>query len=427
MFTLYPTTSNIFQGQLLLGVGFIVAMKSTLGATVQNAVRLFLGGAIATCYCLLIVNLCPRTVYFGVGATNVLVLLIVYTDLPVTVRRFSIVPTCIVLLQWITKPHVNTRFVLQVWGSLTLGASLAVLVSCLPMPMVATAYRELTMRMRFLARQTRRETTAILLLISEYHNQHLKSNYDQRSDHGIEMERSASVIQAEEEREHLSSSYENLRDDHLLSSDIQDLNSLVNDEIKQMQRAWNELSNEPYFIALNLWNCLRRLLRHLPGIKRFVSPPSTLETRLGLWVTGFVSLQRTINGMLTLHHHHHAFVGQRQLINVRPTLTPSPSPSLSLVSLFPLGFDIQLFGFDTSLHDGLEELFPSGSDSRIENESGKRSGRVLRDLHIGQRESSSCKDLHLGCRSFEYISSLDSSSCSRHHDYSREHPNPGNF
>ena len=317
MFTLTPTTSNIFQGQLLLGISFIVAMKSTLGATIQNASRLFLGGAIATCYCLLIIHLCPRTVYFGVGATTVLVLLIVYTDLPVTVRRFTIVPTCIVLLQWFTKPHINGWFVLQIWASLCLGASLAVLVTSLPMPMVPTAYRELTMRMRFLARQTRRETTAILLLISEYHNQHLGTHYERNSDHGIEMERSASVALADEEREQLSHSFENLRDDHLLKSDIHDLNSLVNDEIKQMQRALNEISNEPYFIALNLLNFFRGVLRHLPLINRFVSPPSTLEKRLAGWVAGFVSLQRTINGMLTLHHHHHAFVGQRQLINVR--------------------------------------------------------------------------------------------------------------
>ncbi|CAF4832477.1 unnamed protein product [Rotaria sp. Silwood1] len=98
-FTLSPITSHSIQGQLLLGISFIVAIKSTLGAIIQTAVRLFFAGAIATTYCLFIINFCPCNVYYGIGATNVLVLLIVYTDLSVTVRRFSIVPTCIILLQ----------------------------------------------------------------------------------------------------------------------------------------------------------------------------------------------------------------------------------------------------------------------------------------------------------------------------------------
>ena len=87
-FTLSPITSNSIQGQLLFGISFIASIKSTLGATIQTAIRLFLGGAIAASYCLLIINIFPRNVYYSVGATNVLVLLIVYTDLPVTVRRF---------------------------------------------------------------------------------------------------------------------------------------------------------------------------------------------------------------------------------------------------------------------------------------------------------------------------------------------------
>ncbi|CAF1687254.1 unnamed protein product, partial [Adineta ricciae] len=103
-FTLFPQTSFSIKGQLLLGVSFIVAIKSTLGATIQSATRLYLGGAIATVYCLLVINFLPNNVYYSVGATNVLVLLIVYTDLPVTVRRFSIVPTCIILIQWWSKP-----------------------------------------------------------------------------------------------------------------------------------------------------------------------------------------------------------------------------------------------------------------------------------------------------------------------------------
>ncbi|CAF4256066.1 unnamed protein product [Rotaria sordida] len=85
------------QDQLLLDVSLIVAITNTLGATIQTGIRLFVAGAISATYCLLIVNICPRYVYYGVGASNILVLLIVHTDLPITVRRFSIVPTCIIL------------------------------------------------------------------------------------------------------------------------------------------------------------------------------------------------------------------------------------------------------------------------------------------------------------------------------------------
>ncbi|CAF0895167.1 unnamed protein product [Adineta ricciae] len=324
-FTLFPQTSFSIKGQLLLGVSFIVAIKSTLGATIQSATRLYLGGAIATVYCLLVINFLPNNVYYSVGATNVLVLLIVYTDLPVTVRRFSIVPTCIILIQWWSKPNIDTSFALQIWASLSIGSTLAVLVTCIPLLVVPTAYRELTMRMRFIARQTRREITAIVLLISEFHNTHLMEGYGhelrakskkmsitEEHDNGIEILNNS--FRDEEIRSH-SASFEDLRDDHLLKSDIQDLHSLVNDELKQMQRALTEISHEPYFILLKLLNLIRRIGRHIPFIKRFVKPASTLQARLAIWTTGLASIQRAITAMLVLDHHHHAFVGQRQLIN----------------------------------------------------------------------------------------------------------------
>jgi hypothetical protein len=302
-------------------------MKSTLGATIQSGVRLFLGGAISACYCVLVVQYLPRNIYFGVGATNVLVLLIVYTDLPVTTRRFTIVPACIILLQWITKPNINPFFVLQILTSLTIGVLLAVIVTCIPIPVIPTAYRELTMRMRFTAQQTRREITALVLLISEYHSKHFNddSEYenhtktpkpntaDDDNDNGIELPPNS---YPEDDVYYHSTSMNDLNDDHLLKSDIQDLHSLVNEEIKQMQRALSEISYEPYFIFLKLLNLIRRCLRHVPFIKKFVKKTSTLEIRLAVWTTNFASIQRTITGMLTLDLHHHAFVGQRQLINV---------------------------------------------------------------------------------------------------------------
>jgi hypothetical protein len=321
---LSPVSSKSIHGQLLIGVGFIVAIKSTLGATIQTASRLFLGGAISSVYCLVIVNFFHSDIYIGVGATNIFVLLIVYTDLPITVRRFSIVPTCIILLQWFSKPLVNTQYVLQIWAALTIGGALAIVMSCIPLPVVPTAHRELVMRMRFIARQVRREITAIVLLISEYHNVHLSDscNYtNQRSkttnsiaeDEPIEMPCNA---YREDDLYNHSTSFENLRDDHLLKSDIQDLHALVNDELTQMRRALTEITFEPYFLLIQLSNAIRIVLRTMPCLKRFVRCPSTLEARLDIWTTCFASLQRTITGMLSLDHHHHAFVGQRQLINV---------------------------------------------------------------------------------------------------------------
>ena len=223
-------------------------------------------------------------------------------------------------------PDINTYFILQIWTSLTIGCTLAILVTCIPLPVIPTAYRELTMRMRFIARQTRREITAIVLLISEYHNTHLNQGYDHvingkdkknstsdDNDNGIEI--SANTYRNDIIHHH-STSFEDLKDDHLLKSDILDLNSLVNDELKHMQRALHEISYEPYFILLKLLNLIRSLLRHIPFIKNHIKTPSTLQTRLSVWTTGFASIQRIISGMLSLDHHHHAFVGQRQLINV---------------------------------------------------------------------------------------------------------------
>jgi hypothetical protein len=83
-----------------------------------------------------------------------------------------------------------------------------------------------------------------------------------------------------------------------------------------MQRALNEISYEPYFILLKFLNLIRRLLRHIPFVKKHINTTSTLQTRFSVWTTGFASIQRTISAMLQLDHHHHAFVGQRQLINV---------------------------------------------------------------------------------------------------------------
>lgn len=328
-FTLGPWRSNSIKGQLLLGVTFIVAIKNTLGATIQSAIRLILGGLIAAIYCLLVINTLPKNIYYSVGAAILLVFLIVYTDLPVTVRRFTIVPTCIILLQWFNpdKKYIDSFFVLRIFIIMVIGSTLSVLVTCIPFPAVPTAYRELILRMRFIARQTRREITAIVLLISEYHNTHAmdfehfefsnreksKTNSPEDNDNGIEMRRNSSF---NENILHHSNSFEDLRDDHLLKSDIQDLHSLVNEELKQMQRAIGEISYEPYFICLNILNGFRRVLRHIPLIKKCIGPDSTLETRLEVWSTGLASIQRTISGMLLLDHHHHAFVGQQRLINV---------------------------------------------------------------------------------------------------------------
>jgi hypothetical protein len=196
-------------------------------------------------------------------------------------------------------------------------------VTCIPLPVVPTAYRELTMRMRFIARQTRREITAIVLLISEYHNTHLSDGYNVEmkrkkdtsddADDGIEMPKDS---YRDELLYHRSTSFEDLKDDYLLKSDIQDLNSLINDELKHMQRALTEIHYEPYFILLKFLNLIRKLLRHIPFIKKFVKTTSTLEIRLSAWSASLASIQRTISAMLALDHHHHAFVGQRQLINV---------------------------------------------------------------------------------------------------------------
>ncbi|UJR33996.1 hypothetical protein I4U23_021411 [Adineta vaga] len=321
-FTLSPITSKAVQGQLLLGVGFIVAIKSTLGATIQTACRIYLAGGIAAIYCLFIVQTFPQDIYVAVGATNIFVLIIVYTDLPVTVRRFSILPACIILLQWYNKSYINTIYILHTWASLSIGGSLAVIVSCLPLPLLPTAYRELTIRMKFIAGQIRREISATVLLISEYHNVHLRDNYN------FEIDRHKSENNLQNENEILlptnsyrdddlydySTSFENLKDDHLLKSDIQDLHLLVHEEIKRMQRTLTEISFEPYFLFLKISNFLRNLLRSIPCLKKSINKPSTLEKRLEVWATCFASLQRTMTGMLSLDHHH-AFVGQRQLIN----------------------------------------------------------------------------------------------------------------
>ena len=180
------------------------------------------------------------------------------------------------------------------------------------------------MRMRFIARQTRREITAIVLLISEYHNVHLTDDYnypinrDQlptniSEDAPIEM---PTTTYGEESTCNYSTSFENLKDDQLLTSDIQDLHALINEELQQMRRALTEISFEPYFLLLKTVNLIRKILRLIPCLKKWINAPSTLDKRLAIWATGLTSLQRTITGMLSLDHHHHAFVGQRQLINV---------------------------------------------------------------------------------------------------------------
>jgi len=311
----------------LLGVTFIVCIKSTLGATIQSAARLILGGIIAICYSLPIVVFCPKHIVIAIVATTFLVLIIVYTDLPVTVRRFTIVPTCIIILQWFNvQKNIDVFYILQIFSTLTAGSSIAVLITCLPLPLVPTAFRELKMRMRFVAQQARREVTAILLLISEYNNTHtfrrldtvsvpkeMKRLSSEDADNGIEM---PTNLHRDDDIYCHSTSFEDLRDDHLLSSDINDLHSLVNDEVKLMQRALGEIPYEPYFIFLNKLNSIRRCLSKVPFIKKFVKPESTLQTRLATWSNGLASIQRVITGMLKLENHHRAFVGQRQLINV---------------------------------------------------------------------------------------------------------------
>ncbi|CAF0792065.1 unnamed protein product [Rotaria sordida] len=378
-FTLSPITSRSIQGQLLFGVSFIVAMKSTLGATIQTAIRLFLAGAIATTYCLFIINFCPRNVYYGIGATNVLVLLIVYTDLPITVRRFSIVSTCIILLQWFNKSYINTFFVLQIWTSLTIGTTLAVIITCIPLPAVPTAYRELTMRMRFLARQTRREITAIVLLISEYHNTNLRDGYDYETNRN--REKTNASDDNDNDIETPSNSYrkdniyqysisiDNLKDDHLLQSDIQDLHSLVNDELKQMQRALTEIPYEPYFILLKLLNLIRRFLRHIPFIKKFIETDSTLETRLSVWATSFASIQRLITEMLILEQHHRTFVGQPQLINAICLLLDSTfnflDAALPYTTASTSYFNTaQIIACRTKVEEALEDFFETYTEVR---------------------------------------------------------------
>ena len=324
------------QGQVLLGVSFIVGIRNTLGATIQTAAHLCIAGGITTIYCLLIINFIPKDLYFAVGSTNIFVFLIVYTNLPVTIRRYSILPTCIILLQWFKKSHINTIYVLHIWAALSIGASLSILVSCLPLPLLPTAYRELTIRMNFTARQIRREITATILLISEYHNIHLTDNFtseinnstktrsndnnnnnnnnNSNDDNGIEMPINS---YREDDFYNYSTSFENLKDDYLLKSDIQDLHSMVNRELKEIERALTEISYEPFFIVIKCVNIIRNLLRRIPFIKKFINKPSTLQARLQIWATGLVSMQRTMTGMLSLDHHHHAFVGQRQLINVK--------------------------------------------------------------------------------------------------------------
>jgi hypothetical protein len=181
------------------------------------------------------------------------------------------------------------------------------------------------MRMKFIARQIRCEITAIVLLISEYHNVHLSDNYNNEinrkkyknninDENEIEMPKNS---YHEDDFTNHSTSFENLKDDYLLKSDIQDLHLLVNEELKEIERALTEISYEPYFILLKLLNLLRNIFRHIPFFRKFIQKPSTLESRLEVWAIGFASLQRTITGMLSLDHHHHAFVGQRQLINVK--------------------------------------------------------------------------------------------------------------
>lgn len=323
-FTLSQVSSKWMNGQLLISIGFIVSVKSTLGATIQTAARLWLGGAISAGYCLIIVNVFHPNILIGVGATNLFVFLIVYTEIPITVRRFSILSSCIILLQWFSNPHVNTFYVLKVWGALGLAGALAIFITFIPIPVIPTAYRELIMRMRFVAHQTRRELTALILLISEYHNIHVTDCYSVQAkratlkrelsdDGGIEMP--TNTFQEEDLCDH-SASIENLKDDHLLSSDIQDLHALVNEDIKQMQRALTEIEYEPYFFFICFSNQIRRVLRMIPLFRKCIKPPSNLRTRLSVWTNNLAALHRIITAILSMDNHHRAFVGQRPLINV---------------------------------------------------------------------------------------------------------------
>ena len=314
MITLTPSTSNLISGQLLLAVSFIVAIKVTVGATIQTAFRLILGGGIATCYCLLVVLYLPRNVYVAISATTCLVLMIVYTDLPVVVRRFTIVPTCIILLQWFSKSNINPYFVLQIWLSLTLGSCLSIFVMLIPLPSIPTAYSEFRIRLDTIRKQIRRELTTIILLIFEYQAKQIRNDNHRRYTNGND-DTGIDLNLREFDDLHLLS--EDYNDNYLLRSDLEDLNSLVNQEIQSIHRSFNEMSYEPYFIILKYWNRIRTLIRLYPPARNLISPPSTPNLRMGKLVHTFQSLQRTIKGLTILDKHNRSLVGQRKFINVR--------------------------------------------------------------------------------------------------------------
>ncbi|CAF0925935.1 unnamed protein product [Didymodactylos carnosus] len=276
-FTLTPRTSKSLYGELLIGVTIISSLQFTIGATIQSATRLFIAGALATVYCLFIINVLPRTTFNAVGATTLLVLLIVYTDLPIQIRRFTIVATCIVLLQWYNpKKPINNSFVLQIWASLSIGCGMAICTSLIPLPVPATANRELSTRLLYVAKQIRHELTTILLSINHINTSSSDSSF--------------------------SSMYSSVENIPLLKVDINDLHTIVKDELPHMQRTLTELKWEPYYILSSICSILFCKCRKQQQI--------SLELRMKTWVSGFVSLHRTISGMLALDyldHHHYTF------------------------------------------------------------------------------------------------------------------------
>lgn len=319
-----PVASKSFQSQFILSLGFIAAIRNTLGATIDATISVFLGGAISTIYCICVINILPKNIYCALIATNVFIFLITYSSLPKLVCRFSILPTCHTLLQWFEASSIDTSHIIHLWVSISIGAVLAIIVLLVPLPVVPTAYRETQIRMRFIAQQLRREIIGIVLLICEYQDSNLNGDVKRKRETFQNEDIEGNKIEmlkesyGEDNPDLHSASLEGLKRNYLLASDIEDLHSIVCKELKELERALNEISLEPYFILLKLLHQIKKVLRLIPFVKKFIKKSSTLTLRLKVWTTGFLSLHRIMSSILSLDsRHRRALVGQRKLSQVR--------------------------------------------------------------------------------------------------------------
>lgn len=261
-FVLSDQTRDLIKASILVPIVALVVIGNSLGGVVLASVGVILSGAIGLAYNLAVNAIAPPSLAWSLCSTALFIFVICYLDINVGIKRLGMAAVVMAQLQrWEPGKDIDTTFVLDVFYGICFGAAVAIAVSLLPFPVIATSTREVGQRLRLLAAINRTQLAALTVAFTHEtaaNDASPLTKEDKKGDEGLRQRKSSAAVALTPGRQEEDEEAEAARRPHrypslpassqrvpLLRGEVDDLSSLAQLHLAMLKRALGEMGLEP--------------------------------------------------------------------------------------------------------------------------------------------------------------------------------------